>query len=57
MKDADKYKNVSVLIGKKITKINKNCTGSDASMSYKIKFISSLKFMAISLSNLVDNLT
>ena len=57
MKNAGKYKNVSVLIEKKVTKIDKNCTGSDATISYKIKFIGSLKFMATSLSNLVDNLT
>ena len=42
---------------KKVTKIDKNCTGSDATISYKIKFIGSLKFMVTSLSNLVDNLT
>ena len=57
MKNAGKYKNVSALIEKKVTKIDKNCTGSDATISYKIKFIGSLKFMATSLSNLVDNLT
>ena len=56
MKNADNCKNVSVLIEKKVTKIDKNCTGSDATISYKIKFIGSLKFMATSLSNLVDNL-
>ena len=57
VKNADKYQNVSVLIEKKVTKIDKNCTGNDASISYKIKFIGSLKFMATSLSTLVDNLT
>ena len=56
MKNADKYKNVSVLIEKKVPKVDKNCTGSDATISCKIKFIGSLKFMATSLSNLVDNL-
>ena len=38
-------------------KIDKAGNGSVVSVSYKIKFIESARFMAISLSNFVDNLS
>ena len=40
----------------KITKIDKNGSGSIVTISYKIKFIDSARFMASSLSSLVDDL-
>ena len=40
-----------------VTKITKDGNESVAAISYKIKFIDSARFMASSLSNLVDNLT
>ena len=46
----------SVLIVKEVTEINKDGNESVATISYKIKFIDSARFMASSLSNLVDNL-
>ena len=39
-----------------VTKIDKDGNESVAAISYKIKFIDSARFMASSLSNLVDNL-
>ena len=39
-----------------ITKINKDGNESVVNISYKITFINSARFMASSLSNLVDNL-
>ena len=40
-----------------MTKIDKDGNESVVTISYKIKFIDSARFMAISLSNLVDNLS
>ena len=40
-----------------VTKIDKDGNESVAAISYKIKFIDSARFMANSLSNLIDNLT
>ena len=40
-----------------ITKIDKDGNESVVNISYKIKFIDSARFMASSLSNLVDNFT
>ena len=39
-----------------MTKIDKEGNESVATISYKLKFIDSARFMATSLSNLVDNL-
>ena len=53
-----KVKNFSFPIEKEVTNIDKD--GNDitvVTVSYKIKFIDSARFMAISLSNLADNLT
>ena len=52
-----KVQTFSVPIEKKITKINKYGNESVVTVSYKIKFIDSARFMTSSLSNLVDNLT
>ena len=53
----EKYKTFSVPIEKQITKINKDGNESIVTISYKIKCIDSARFMATSLSDLVDNLT
>ena len=52
----EKYKTFSVPIGKKVTKIDKDGNESVETLSYQTKFIDSARFMASSLSNLVDNL-
>ena len=51
-----KVQNFSVPIEKEITNIDKDGNESIVTRSYKIKFIDSARFMASSLSNLVDNL-
>ena len=50
-----KYKNTSIPIENEVTKIDKDGNESVVAMSYKIKFIDSARFMATSLSNLLDN--
>ena len=50
------YKTFSVSIEKEVIKINKDGNESVATISYKIKFIESARFMARSLSNLLNNL-
>ena len=64
-KNTEKYKKLSVPIEKevfsvpiekKVTNIDKDGNESVVTISYKIKFIDSARFMASSLSNLVDNL-
>ena len=52
-----KYKNISVLIEKEVTKIDKDGSKSVGITSYKIKLIDKARFMATSLPNFVDNLT
>ena len=55
-----KYRKVQNLFcsnRKKVTKIDKYGNESVVTISYKIKFIDSARFMITSLSNLVDNLT
>ena len=42
---------------KEVTKIDKDVNESVVTISYKVKFIDNPRFMATSLSNLVDNLT
>ena len=54
--DKEKYKTFSVPIGKEVIKIDKDGNESVITMFYKIKFIDSARFMASSLSNVVDNL-
>ena len=53
----EKYKTFSVSIEKEVTNIDKDGNESVVTISYKIKFIDGARFMATSLSNLVDNLT
>ena len=50
------YKKSFVPIKQEITKIDKDCNERVATIFYTIKFIDSAKFIASSLSNLVDNL-
>ena len=57
LKNIEKYKRFSVTIEKKVTKIDKDGNESVAAISYKVKVFDSARFMASSLSNLVDNLT
>ena len=54
--NTEKYKTFSVSIGKEVTNIDKDGNESVVSVSYKIKFIDSARFMESSLLNLVDNL-
>ena len=56
-KNTEKYKTFFVPIEKEITKIDRNGNESIITISYKIKFIDSARFMAASLSDLVDSLT
>ena len=56
-KNTEKYKTFFVPIEKEITKIDRNVNESIITISYKIKFIDSARFMAASLSDLVDSLT
>ena len=55
----EKYKklqNFFIPIEKEVTNIDKNGNESVVSISYRIKFIDSARFIASSLSNFVDNL-
>ena len=51
-----KVQTFSVPIEKEMTKIDKDGNESVVTISCKIKFIDSARFMATLLSNLVDNL-
>ena len=53
-KNTGKYKIFSVPIKKEVKKINKDGNQNVVTISYKIKFIDSARFMASCLSNLVD---
>ena len=52
----EKYKASSVTIKKQMTKIDNDGNENIETISYKIKFIGSMRFVATSLSKLVDNL-
>ena len=52
-----KVKKFSVSIKKEIIKIDKDGNKTDKNISYKTKFIDSARFLASSLSNLIDHLT
>ena len=54
--NTEKYKTFSVPIEKEVTKVDKDSNESATTISYKIKFIDSARFMASSLSNLVGNI-
>ena len=54
--NTEKYKNLSIPIEKEVTKVDKEVNENIITISYKIKLIDSVRFMASSLSNLVDNL-
>ena len=56
-KNTEKYKTFSVSTKKEFTKIDKDGNKSVVTIFCKIKFIDSAKFVATSLSNLVDYLT
>ena len=51
-----KIQNVVCLIEKELKNIDKDDNENVVTIFYKIKFIDSTRFMASSLSNLVDNL-
>ena len=53
----EKYKTFSVPMKKEIKKISKDGNEIVTTISYKMKFINSSRFIASSLSNLVDNLS
>ena len=53
--NTEKYKTFSIPLEKEVTQIDTNGNGSVVTMSYKIKVIDSARFMATSLTNLVDN--
>ena len=55
-KTKEKYKTFSVPIEKEVTNIDKDGNESVVTISYKIKFFDSTRFMASSLSSLVNNL-
>ena len=52
----EKCKTFFVLIKKEVTNTDKDRNESIVTISYKIKTIDSARFIAISVSNLVDNL-
>ena len=54
-KNKDKYRTFSVQLNKEITKMDKDGSESVVNISCKIKFIDSARFMASSLSTLVDD--
>ena len=54
-RNTEKYKTFSVPIEKEVTNIDEGDNESVVNVSYKIKLIDSARFMASSLSNLVDN--
>ena len=54
--NTEKYKNLFIPIEKEVTKVDKEVNENIITISYKIKLIDSVRFMASSLSNLVDDL-
>ena len=55
--NTEKFKTFSVPVEKEVTKIDKDGKENVVTTFYKLKSIDSARFMATSLSNLVDNLT
>ena len=56
MENTERFKHFSVPLEKEIREVDKDGNDSVATISQKTKFIDSTKFMANSLSNIVDNL-
>ena len=56
-KNTEKYNLFSVPIEKEVIKIDKDGNENVVTISYKMEFIDSARFMETSLPNLVDNLT
>ena len=56
-KNTEKHKTFSIPIEKEVRKIDKDCNESVVTISHKIKFIGSARFITSLLSNLVDSLT
>ena len=56
MENTESFKHFPVPLEKEIRKVDKDGNDSVATISYKIKFIDSTKFMVNSLSNVVVNL-
>ena len=56
-KNTEKYKTFPVPVEKEVTNIDKDGNESVVTISCKIKFIDSVRFLTISLSDLVHNLT
>ena len=54
-RNMEKFKTFSVPTEKEVTKVDKDGNESVVTISYKIKFIDSARFMASSLSNLAGN--
>ena len=54
--NTEKYINFTILIGKEVTRIDKNGEEITKNKSYTLHFIDSTRFVAISLSNLANNL-
>ena len=55
--NSKKYITFTVLIEKKVTRIDKNGKKYTKNISYKLQFTDSARFMASSLSNLVNNIS
>ena len=55
--NSEKHKTFSVSIKKQVVKIHKEGNKTTEIISCKTKFIDNMRFMATSLSNLVDNFT
>ena len=56
-KNTEKYKPFSITIEKEVTKIDEDSHKNFVPLSYKIKFIDSVRFKMSSLSNLANSLT
>ena len=55
MLDAEKYITYSVSVEKEVTGIDKNWEEITKTISYRLKFINSARFMVSSLTNLVND--
>ena len=55
--NTERYKTFSIPIEREVTKVDKYGNESVVTIYYKTEFIDSARFIATSLSNLVDNLT